>query len=95
MRYIKANPFALLIFAAVVCAQSALAQDDSQEKDLPNFHKVNEQLYRGGQPTEVGVKQLVQQGIKTVINLRDDDERAAAAGAGILHQDTLRKLRPK
>ena len=84
MQHIKANLFPLLILAVVVCAQSALAQDDTQQKDLPNFHRVNEQLYRGGQPTEAGLKRLVQQGIKTVVNLRDDDERARSEGAAAL-----------
>ena len=27
-------------------------------KDLPNLFKVNDRLYRGGQPTEAGVQEL-------------------------------------
>lgn len=42
-------------------------------KDLPNFHQVNENFYRGGQPTIEGIKQLAKLGIKTVINFRDPD----------------------
>ena len=42
-------------------------------KELPNFSKVNANLYRGGQPTETGFKQLATMGIKTVIDLRDSD----------------------
>ena len=45
-------------------------------KDLPNLYRVNENLYRGGQPTEAGIRQLKAMGIRTVIDLRDDDERA-------------------
>lgn len=45
--------------------------------DLPNFARVDEHLYRGAQPTEDGLRKLKAMGIKTVINLRDDDERAA------------------
>jgi tyrosine-protein phosphatase SIW14 len=45
-------------------------------KDLPNFYRVNAQLFRGGQPTEAGIKQLAAMGIRTVIDLRDDDGRA-------------------
>jgi tyrosine-protein phosphatase SIW14 len=41
---------------------------------LPNFHKVNEQLYRGGQPLTSGMKQLAALHITTVINLRGEDE---------------------
>jgi tyrosine-protein phosphatase SIW14 len=37
---------------------------------LPNFHKISETFYRGGQPTEEGVNNLAKLGIKTIINLR-------------------------
>ena len=45
----------------------------TQKEDLPNFHKVNEKLYRGGQPSEEGIHQLAKLGIKTIINFRDTD----------------------
>ena len=37
---------------------------------VPNFHKVSDDLYRGAQPNNEGMKQLEKMGIKTVINLR-------------------------
>lgn len=37
---------------------------------VPNFHKVNDGLYRGGQPSNEGFKNLAKLGIKTVIDLR-------------------------
>jgi protein tyrosine/serine phosphatase len=37
---------------------------------LPNYHKVSENLYRGAQPTALGIEQLSKLGIKTIINLR-------------------------
>ncbi len=37
---------------------------------LPNFHRVNERLYRGAQPDATGVRALAGMGIKSVINLR-------------------------
>jgi len=37
---------------------------------LPNFHKVSNELYRGGQPDREGFKELVKMGVKTSINLR-------------------------
>lgn len=73
---IKPNRFALLVYVVAVCAHSVLCQNDAKQKDLPNFYRVSDGLYRGGQPTEAGLKQLVQLRIKTVVNLRDDDERA-------------------
>ena len=51
-------------------------QEDRSPRKLPNFHKVNEVVYRGAQPKIGGLDILRQLGIKTVVNLRDDDARA-------------------
>lgn len=45
-------------------------------KELPNFGRVNERLYRGGQPRKGGIQQLASLGVNTIINLRDNDARA-------------------
>jgi protein tyrosine/serine phosphatase len=49
-----------------------------QLQGVNNLHKVNNNLYRSGQPTEEGMKNLERIGIKTIINLRafhtDTDE---------------------
>jgi protein tyrosine/serine phosphatase len=37
---------------------------------IPNFGKVNNSLYRGAQPDEIGMKGLQSLNIKTIINLR-------------------------
>lgn len=37
---------------------------------VPNFHKVDNRLYRGGQPSAEGFRELERMGIKTVINVR-------------------------
>jgi uncharacterized protein (TIGR01244 family) len=37
---------------------------------VPNFHKVNDGLYRGGQPSREGFNSLAKLGIRTVIDLR-------------------------
>lgn len=58
-------------------ATSGAPSQDSQEESLPNFHQVNENLYRGAQPLPGGIQKLAGLGIKTVINLRGDDERAS------------------
>ena len=44
-------------------------------QDLPNFHQISENFYRGGQPTEEGIKQLACLGIKTIISFRDTQEK--------------------
>ena len=41
-----------------------------------NFYQVNENLYRGAQPTAEGFRNLAKMGIKTVIDLREFDSRS-------------------
>lgn len=73
----------------LVLAVSAIqAQQEPSYGELPNFHKVSEQLYRGAQPLEDGFRKLSELGIKTVINLRGPDDRIsgeqkAAESAGM------------
>ncbi len=40
--------------------------------DLPNYQVVNDTLLRGGQPTRGGFTRLKGEGVKTVVNLRED-----------------------
>lgn len=42
-------------------------------KKVPNYHHVDTILYRGGQPSKAGFKELSDIGIKTIINLRVGD----------------------
>jgi protein tyrosine/serine phosphatase len=61
---------------------------DVEERGIKNFGKVNDHIYRGGQPSADEYKELVALGIKTVIDLREDPERYArwsAEGAGLLY----------
>jgi len=52
--------------------------------DLSNFHKISEELYRGGQPLGRGFFRLKKQGIKTIINLRAvDTDHFHAESAGL------------
>ena len=39
-------------------------------QDLPNLHRVSDDLYRGAQPTAAGMAELKRMGVKTVFNLR-------------------------
>lgn len=66
----------LAVIVSFAITLSAYSQSNLKSKDLPNLYKVNETLYRGGQPTEAGIDQLKSMGIRTVIDLRDSDERA-------------------
>jgi tyrosine-protein phosphatase SIW14 len=57
---------------------SLLAALPAATQNLPNFHQVNPQLFRGAQPTPEGIQQLSKMGIKTVIDLREAGERSQA-----------------
>ncbi|HEX8185228.1 MAG TPA: dual specificity protein phosphatase family protein [Blastocatellia bacterium] len=62
----------------MLVASAGLAQEPIRYAELPNFHKVNERLYRGAQPKSGGVKKLSELGIKTIINLRGIDDQTRA-----------------
>lgn len=49
-----------------------------QKGDLPNFHKVHDFLYRGGEPTPEGLKKLKEMGVKTIIDLRGSEAQVSA-----------------
>lgn len=68
---IAAAAVLVLIFTSYFLLHASVGPDD-----LPNFYRVNDNLARGGQPKDAGFAELKRQGIKTVISLRDDDERA-------------------
>jgi uncharacterized protein (TIGR01244 family) len=69
---------ATLLIALVASASPAQTPSHTE---LPNFFKVSERLYRGGQPKTGGVKKLAEIGIKTIINLRGTDEMTRAEEA--------------
>jgi uncharacterized protein (TIGR01244 family) len=48
---------------------------------LPNFHRVNDHVFRGAQPSAEGWPSLAQLGIKTVIDLRRPDEHSTTEEA--------------
>ena len=69
IRRLSVSVCALALLVSTGVAQSAAAY-----KELPNFHQVSEKLYRGGQPLGGGMKRLLELGIKSVINLRGEDD---------------------
>jgi len=48
---------------------------------IPNFHQVNEHVLRGGQPAAESWPSLARLGVKTVIDLRREDEHSTAEEA--------------
>ncbi len=64
----------ILLAAALLQAQETVP---GHVKGLPNFHRVNQHIYRGGQPSADGLAALHKMGMKTVLDLRQPAERAA------------------
>jgi tyrosine-protein phosphatase SIW14 len=88
-------------FALFCVASASHAQSEQKYKELPNFHRVSEKLYRGAQPKAGGFRQLSQLGIKTIVSLRADDDRsrtqeqeARAAGLSYFNVPFKRLGRP-
>lgn len=75
-----ANRMIAILFVIALVASAGAAQVP-HHAELPNFYKVSEHLYRGGQPKAGGVKKLAEMGIKTIINLRGTDEMTRAEEA--------------
>ena len=55
---------------------------------IDNFYQLNQKVYRGAQPTSEGFQYLAKLGVKVVVDLREQDERAASeerlvTGAGM------------
>ncbi|MFL6229451.1 MAG: fused DSP-PTPase phosphatase/NAD kinase-like protein [Pyrinomonadaceae bacterium] len=70
--------FTASLLALLSVAARAQGGAEAQYRELPNFHQVNARLYRGGQPKVGGLQRLASLGVKTVVNLRGDDEHLAA-----------------
>ncbi len=65
-----------LLFALAIPAFAG-----SSTPGIKNFHQVNEHVYRGAQPADEGFQYLAKIGVKTVIDLREADERSQAEEA--------------
>jgi protein tyrosine/serine phosphatase len=70
----KSYGLSALLLTIALLAPLAYSQSESSYSELPNFHKVTEHLYRGGQPRPGGIKRLSDLGVKAIINLRGEDD---------------------
>src|SRR5579872_2738454 len=52
------------------------AADAIEAPGVPNFHTVDEHLYRGAQPSQEGFKNLAKLGVKVILDLREGREHA-------------------
>jgi tyrosine-protein phosphatase SIW14 len=79
----RSAAFVLAIGLAIVPAFA-----DGTLTGLPNFHRVDEHVYRGGQPTAEGFQSLAKMGVKTIVDLRgpehsEADEKRIVETAGM------------
>jgi protein tyrosine/serine phosphatase len=77
MKFFLLRTSAMLMVMALVSV-TGFSQPAQRYAELPNFHKVNERLYRGAQPKKDGLKKLVALGVKTILNLRGEDQNTLA-----------------
>jgi protein tyrosine/serine phosphatase len=73
---------AVALFGTIATlAISAQLPAESQQNEIPNFGKINENYYRGSQPDAGQIGALKKFGIKTIIDLRKDFEPEEAEWA--------------
>jgi tyrosine-protein phosphatase SIW14 len=73
--------FPLVILALVSIPSTLVWGAEIQMPGIPNFHQVNDRVYRGAQPTEEGWKSLAKLGVKTVIDLCREGEHSSESEA--------------
>jgi tyrosine-protein phosphatase SIW14 len=71
--------FCILVWPA--CGRQQTGKGVTESAVIPNFHQVNQHVYRGGQPGPEAWQSLAKMGVKTVIDLRREDEHSTAAEA--------------
>jgi protein tyrosine/serine phosphatase len=76
LRLLTTTVFASMLFAAV-----ASAQDTTAPAGVPKFEQVNDKLFRGGQPRPGALLRLRELGIDTIVNLRGTSDRTRAEAA--------------
>jgi tyrosine-protein phosphatase SIW14 len=69
-RLILATSF--LATLSLIAGTQAASSQAEKERGLPNFGRVTDNLYRGGQPTSDGFNSLHTMGVGIVVNLRED-----------------------
>ena len=70
--------FCMLAATLLACRLGAA---EIQISGVPNFHQVNDHIFRGGQPTDGAWPALAKLGVQTVIDLRPRSQSTTAAEA--------------
>ena len=82
----RRQPTQLLVVLLALSAAGGCHSVGANVAGVSNFARVSSGLYRGAQPSEQGIATLEKQGIRTVVDLRDDanpNERAWVASRGM------------
>jgi tyrosine-protein phosphatase SIW14 len=77
------------VFVIALYTGLALAAESSPA-GVPNFHKIDHQVYRGAQPTVEGFGSLAKFGVKSVLDLRELGEHSQAAEEAIVRAQGMR-----
>jgi|ERR1700677_510329 tyrosine-protein phosphatase SIW14 len=67
----------LAVVSLLAATQVSWCETENELRGLPNFGRVTDNLYRGGQPTADGLNALHAMGVGIVVNLRDDRTEVA------------------
>jgi tyrosine-protein phosphatase SIW14 len=62
----------------IVCLVVPLTLAAAELPGVANFHKVDDHVYRGAQPTEEGFRNLAKLGVRTVVDLQQAGSRSVA-----------------
>lgn len=76
MKSIQITTLLLVLIALCWALQAAATHEASNPPAIPRFDQVAEGFYRGGQPGRQGFDYLQQIGVKTVVNLREENQEA-------------------
>lgn len=77
-RHVAALFFCTAFLSTAAGGGLAAAETTQFVAGVGNFHKVDDNVYRGAQPTDEGFRNLAKLGIKTVIDLREASDRSLA-----------------
>jgi uncharacterized protein (TIGR01244 family) len=72
-----AKKLTFVVAFSALCLQADVKPLLFHLRGVPNFHQVNDGLYRGGQPSPAGFESLAKLGVKTVVDLRIPDGQSS------------------
>jgi tyrosine-protein phosphatase SIW14 len=78
----RSKALGVLVFA-LSTAPSSQGASVFKAPGVPNFHQVDDHVFRGGQPSAHGFKSLALIGVKTVIDLRSGTEQRHAEESAV------------